>query len=66
MEKPEDFITPEYKIKRAIEHPLEMTSLIARGKPMQDLVNEQYENVFTRENRYSLRLIVNELFEDDD
>ena len=44
-----------------LEHPLEMTSLIARGKPMQTLVNEQYDSVFDVKNIHSLRQIMADL-----
>ena len=52
------FVTPEQYLKRMIEGQLEMTSLIATGKPMQELVDQIFNAVFNNATRASVQQVL--------
>ncbi len=52
------FVTPEQYLKRMIEGQLEMTSLIATGKPMQELVDQIFNAVFNKATKASVQQVL--------
>ena len=52
------FVTPEIYLKRMIEGQLEMTSLIATGKPMQELVDQIFNAVFNKATKASVQQVL--------
>ena len=52
------FVTPEIYLKRMIEGQLEMTSLIATGKPMQELVDQIFNAVFNNATKASVQQVL--------
>ncbi len=56
-------ITPKQRLKFQIENQLDMTSLIAAGKPMRELVDRIFEAVFNSETVASVQDVLFEIRE---
>ena len=57
-------VTPEDRLKFQIESQLEMTSLIARGKPMRELVDQIFEAVFNKQTAASVQQVLIDIQEE--
>ena len=58
------FVTPEQYLKRMIEGQLEMTSLIATGKPMRELVDQIFNAVFNNATKASVQQVLLDIEEE--
>ena len=58
-------VTPEDRLKFQIESQLEMTSLIARGKPMRELVDQIFEAVFNKATAASVQQVLIDIREEE-
>ncbi len=58
-------VTPEDRLKFQIESQLEMTSLIARGKPMRELVDQIFDAVFNKQTAASVQQVLIDIREEE-